>query len=76
MTYTRTFTYEERAWELALEASDPGVAPERRDKSVNELKEWLTEMPEDARKRIAGALRQLAVGRAAEALQNTMPDVF
>lgn len=61
MTYTRTFTYEERALELALEASEPGVAKEEAEKRLTALREWWQEMPPESRLRVDSAAGMLSL---------------
>lgn len=53
-TYTRTYTYEERAMELALEASAPDMPGEEREQRREVLREWLrdSDMPEESSLRI------------------------
>lgn len=55
MTHTRTYTYEERAVELALEASDPQASETAQAKAAVALADWVKGMPEESRDRIRGA---------------------
>lgn len=56
---TRTFTYEERVWELALEATDPATPKVFREHAEVALDQFLAEMPEQSRARCVTALRRL-----------------
>lgn len=70
MTHTRTETYEERAWRLATEATDPNALEKYRAASSAELSELLAEMPEASKRRVVAALRLLVLHPA---LSGTMP---
>lgn len=59
MTHTRTFTYEERALELALAASDPDLREKEQGRAISELAEWVQEMPEESRARVLAAAEHL-----------------
>lgn len=55
MTHTRTYTYEERAMELALLASNPEASEATQERAVQELGAWAEGMPEESRLRVLAA---------------------
>lgn len=59
MTHTSTETFEQRAWRLALEATDPLSPPERRQAQFEELTGFLSATPEKSLKRITAAIEML-----------------
>lgn len=60
MTYTRTETYEERAWRLALESTDPAVKVSERAAALRELVVLLGRTPRQSRDRTRAALKRLS----------------
>lgn len=64
MTHTRTETYEERAWDLALYATDPAASPEQQQAHHETLEGFLSRTPSQAKARIAATAELLgqAVG--------------
>lgn len=63
-THTRTYTYEERALALALEASEPGLSDEKFRARTAELREAWAEMPEPSRLRVDTAAAILSMSGA------------
>lgn len=45
--------------ELALAASDPDLTEPRREKAVQELRDWVSKMPEESWQRVLGAAQGL-----------------